>query len=96
MELDQLEQLKKENKYLLLDFYADWCMPCKMQSEIIVELIDKKIDGLYIQKINVDDNELITDEFKIVSIPTLILFKDGEIVKRYVGVAKLENILSWM
>ena len=96
MDKDKLQKLIETNKFVLLDFYATWCMPCKMQSEIVEELKEKNIEGLNITKIDVDENEDFVNTYKIVSVPTLILYKYGEIVKRYVGVAKEKDILDWM
>ncbi|MBE5735373.1 MAG: thioredoxin [Clostridiales bacterium] len=96
MTIDKLNELKKENKYLLIDFYATWCMPCRMQTEIIHELQAENIDGLNIQKIDVDECEDLATEYGISTIPTLILYKDGEEIKRNVGIASLESIKDWL
>ena len=92
------EDLQKEimsNKYVLVDFFATWCMPCKMQSQIIADIKEQGFEDLTIVKVDVDDSEGLVGEYKIVSVPTLVMYKDGEIIKRYVGVAKEEDILSW-
>ena len=96
MNKDKLQEIIQNNQYVLLDFYATWCMPCKMQSEIIAELKERNLQDLSIYKIDVDDNEDIVNDYQIVSVPTLVMYKQGELVKRYVGVAKLEDILEWM
>lgn len=77
----------------LVDFYAEWCGPCKMLMPILEEL-DKKIN---IIKVNVDEHEDLAREYGIMSIPTLIFFKDGDIKKEIVGFKskeELENIID--
>ncbi len=77
----------------LVDFYAEWCGPCKMLSPILDEL-DEKID---IIKVNVDEQEDLAREYRVMSIPTLIFFKDGEIKEELVGFRskeELENIIK--
>ena len=96
MILDEFNKIVASKGYVLFDFFATWCMPCKMQTSIIEELKNKKIDNLSIYKIDVDESEDVTDLNNIVSVPTLIMYKDGEVVKRYVGVAQLDKILDWM
>ncbi len=96
MTIEKLNELKKENKYVLLDFYATWCTPCKLQSEVIHQLQEMNVEGLNIQKVDVDEYEDLANEFNIVSVPTLILFREGEVAKRNVGLAKLEDILQWI
>ncbi len=70
----------------LVDFYADWCGPCKVIAPIVSELADELSGKAVIAKVNVDDAQGIASEFSVVSIPTLILLKDGKEVKRVVGV----------
>jgi thioredoxin 1 len=70
----------------LVDFYADWCGPCKAIAPIVAELADEMNGKASIAKVNVDDAQGIAGEFNVASIPTLILFKDGKEVKRVVGI----------
>lgn len=74
------------SKIVLIDFFADWCTPCKMQDPILEEL--KKIygDKIEFQKIDVDKNSKLADKYSIRSIPTLIIEKDEKIFKKYIGV----------
>lgn len=74
----------------LVDFYADWCGPCKMLAPILEEL-DGDIDIL---KVNVDNYPNLASEFKIMSIPTIIYFKDGNIVKRITGFQSKEDFVN--
>ena len=79
---------------LLVDFYADWCGPCKMLSPVVDEVADE-CDGTFkVAKINVDDNGELARKFRVMSIPTLIVFKDGEAAKRNTGVITKEEILD--
>ena len=70
---------------VLIDFYAEWCMPCVMMAPIIEELADKLKGKIKIGKVNVDDNTKIAQKFKVMSIPTYILFINGEIVDQITG-----------
>jgi thioredoxin 1 len=70
---------------LLVDFWAEWCGPCKQIAPILEELATEQDGRLAIGKLNVDDNLSVAQEFSVMSIPTLILFKDGEPVARFVG-----------
>lgn len=69
---------------VLVDFWAEWCGPCKMIAPILEEIAGEQ-DNLQIAKVNVDDSPDIARRFEVMSIPTLILFKDGEPAKRLVG-----------
>ena len=75
---------------VLVDFYATWCGPCQMLSPLIEEL-DKEID-IKILKIDVDELSDIAREFRVMSIPTLIVFKDGKMTKREMGYMPLERL----
>ena len=66
-----------KNGLVLVDFYADWCGPCRMVGPIVEEL-SNEIEGLKVIKINVDEREDVAKEYGIMSIPTLILFRDGQ------------------
>jgi thioredoxin 1 len=70
---------------ILVDFWAEWCGPCKQIAPILEELADEQDGRLQIGKLNVDDNLRVAQEFSVMSIPTLILFKGGEPVARLVG-----------
>lgn len=70
---------------ILVDFWAEWCGPCKTISPILEELAQEKSDSLRIGKLNVDENLETARRFEVMSIPTLILFKDGEPTRRIVG-----------
>ena len=83
-----------EEKPVLVDFYADWCGPCNAMSPVIEELA-KELEGkAKVGKINVDENSDIAVEYNVMSIPTLIVFKNGKEEKRLVGLRDKEELLS--
>jgi thioredoxin 1 len=81
----QKEALEAD-KLVLVDFYADWCGPCKMMSPIIDELAEEYKDTVKIGKLNTDDNPETTRQYRVMSIPTMIIIKNGEVVDNLVGV----------
>lgn len=78
---------------VLVDFYADWCGPCKMIAPIIEEISNERTD-ISVGKINVDESTEIAIRYRVTSIPTLIIFKDGEEYERIVGYRPKEAILD--
>jgi len=82
---------------VVIDFYADWCGPCKMMPPILKEVKSKYGENVRIVKIDVDKNQNISMKYQIRSIPTLMIFQNGEIVWRQTGVAsaaQISNALS--
>ena len=94
-ETDNFEQeVLKSEKPVLVDFYADWCGPCQMMGPVIEEIAEELKEKAKVGKINVDENPEIAVEYNVMSIPTLIIFKDGKEIKRFVGVTDKEELLK--
>lgn len=79
------------DKPTLVDFWADWCGPCRMVSPVIDGLAEEYDGKITVGKVNVDEQQALAAEYSIVSIPTVILFKNGTAVKKLVGVQSAED-----
>ena len=87
---DSFNEVVSTNDLVLIDFWADWCGPCKKLSPILDEISDER--GLLVGKLNVDENPAKMEEYSIHSIPTMVLFKSGQPVKTITG-AKPKHLL---
>jgi thioredoxin 1 len=81
------------DKPVLVDFWAEWCVPCHMVSPVVEEIGRDKAGALSVVKLNIDENPEVTKRYSVMSIPTLIVFKDGEEKARVVGARPKEAIL---
>jgi thioredoxin 1 len=82
----------KSEKPVLVDFWAPWCGPCQMMGPIVEELAKEMGDKAKVGKLNVDENSAVAQNFSVMSIPTIIIFKNGKIVKQLVGVQSKEAL----
>ena len=92
---NNFEEIKNSGKVVLLDFYADWCGPCRMVSPIVDEIAEERSD-IIVGKINVDEEEALASEFGVFSIPTLVVMKDGKIVEQSAGAKPKARILAML
>jgi len=81
---------------VLIDFWAEWCGPCKEISPILDEINNEMHKKIKIVKVNIDDNPNIPNQYGVQSIPTLIIFKKGEIVGTKVGSCLKSELISWI
>lgn len=88
------EEVLKSDKPVLIDFYATWCGPCQMMSPIIDEIAEENADTLKVGKINVDENQDLAMQYNVMSIPTIIIVKNGKVEKTFVGVTDKNEILQ--
>jgi thioredoxin 1 len=92
---DNFEQeVEKSDQLVLVDFWADWCGPCKMVGPIIDELAEENDGKSKIAKLNVDEQRNLARKFRVMSIPSILFFKDGKEVDRMVGAQSKEDLLA--
>lgn len=92
---DNFESVKNSEKPVLLDFYADWCGPCRMVSPLVDEIAEENSQYL-VGKINVDNEPELAESFGVSSIPMLVVMKDGKIVSQSVGLKSKAQILAML
>ena len=80
----EFEEFAKEG-FVLIDFFADWCMPCLMMAPVIDEMSEKFKGKIKFGKVNIDENQELAQKFEVSSIPNFILFKDGKKVEQFIG-----------
>jgi thioredoxin 1 len=94
---DSFEDVIKSNGLVLIDFWAEWCGPCKKVSPILDEI--SKEHGILVGKLNIDENPLKPVEYSVSSIPTMVLFEDGVVIKTIIGAKPkhkmLEELSPW-
>lgn len=88
------ELVKNSDKPVMIDFWAEWCGPCRMITPIVNEIATEYKDKAIIGKVNVDINPNITSKFGIRNIPTVLFFKNGEIVDKQVGAVSKANLIE--
>ena len=88
------EEVNGAEMLVLVDFWAEWCGPCKLIAPVLAELAAEHPDTLRVTKVNVDDSPDVARRFEIMSIPTLMLFKDGVAKKRLIGAKGKQQLLQ--
>ncbi len=88
------QDVLKSDIPVLVDFYADWCGPCSVMSPIVEDIASELDDKINVGKVNIDENQELAIKYDIMSIPTIILFKNGNIEKSFIGVRSKEEILN--
>ena len=88
------EEIASADKPVVVDFWAEWCGPCKMLAPVLEEVAGENADKITVAKVNVDENPDIARQFDIMSIPTLIVFKDGKPAHRFQGASGKAGLLQ--
>ena len=86
-------EVLESSQPVLVDFWAEWCGPCRMLAPAIEQIAEENPD-IKVCKVNIDDEQELAEQFNVMSIPTLIAFKDGKVLNSSVGLQPKENILS--
>jgi thioredoxin 1 len=89
------KEVLKSDKPVLVDFWATWCAPCRMQGPIVEELADERSD-IKVGKLDVDENPEIAEKYGVMSIPTLLVIENGEVVHQMVGVQTKKQISDFL
>ena len=90
------QEVLKSSNLVLVDFWAEWCGPCKMIAPALEEISEEMNKNLEIKKLNIDDNPKTPQEYGVRGIPTLILFKNGEKISEKIGVLPKSKITEWV
>lgn len=91
---ENLQSILNDSKPVLVDFFAEWCGPCKVQAPVLKEVKSDIGDSIRILKIDVDKSPAIAQQYQVSSIPTLILFKNGQPIWRQTGVASKQQLVE--
>ena len=92
---DNFEEIRNGDKPVLLDFYADWCGPCRMVSPIVDDIAEERSD-IVVGKVNVDEEEELAGRFGVFSIPTLVVMKGGKVIAQEAGAKPKAQILAML
>lgn len=89
-------EVLKADKPVLVDFYADWCGPCKMMAPLVEELAKEYEGKVIVGKLNTDESDTIAVRYRVMNIPTLAVFKGGELVDKLIGIHSREEIKAML
>ncbi|MEP6585750.1 MAG: thioredoxin [Candidatus Udaeobacter sp.] len=87
-------ELTQDDKPMIVDFWAEWCGPCKMIAPLLDEIAREKAGAVKVAKVNVDDNQSLSFKYNIRAIPALLFFKNGQLRDQVVGVTSKKDLLS--
>ncbi|AKN32923.1 thiol-disulfide isomerase [Clostridium carboxidivorans P7] len=93
-DMDFSKAVQESSKPVVIDFWASWCGPCKMLAPVIDEISEELNDKVEFLKLNVDENPVTSNQYRVASIPTVMIFKDGKVVDTLVGFRPKEAIKS--
>lgn len=88
------EEVVKANGLVMLDFYADWCGPCRMLGPVVEQIAEETVGTIKVGKVNVDHNQELAAQFDVMSIPTLVFMKEGKMVAKLVGLRDKTEIMQ--
>ena len=91
---DKKFQNQTKNKVVLVDFWASWCAPCRMMAPVLNDVANELTGNAHVGKVNIEQYQTLAQKFRVRSIPTLILFKNGVEVKRFVGIKNKDFLIS--
>ena len=92
---NNFESVKNSDKKVLIDFYADWCGPCRMMSPIVDEIADER-DDIVVCKVNVDEEPELAEAFEVFSIPTLVIMQGGKVLEKTAGARPKGQLLAML
>ena len=85
--------VENSDKLTFVDFYADWCGPCRMMAPIVDEISDE-VEGVEFYKVNCDNEQELAAKYEVMTIPTLLILKKGQVLKEFIGVTDKEEIIG--